>query len=45
MDCDGSLTLDEFVVAMKLVLMRRRNFEIPAVLPPQLKVPPIQPGT
>ncbi len=40
-DCDGSLTVDEFTVAMKLVLMRRKNFDIPSSLPHQLQVPPL----
>ena len=41
-DRDGSLSLEEFVIAMKLVLMRRRNFDIPQLLPQSLKVPPSQ---
>ncbi len=35
-DNDGSLTLQEFIVAMKLVLIRRQGYDIPVLLPDQL---------
>jgi hypothetical protein len=36
-DRDGKLTQDEFIIAMKLVLMRRKKHEIPNTLPDPLK--------
>ncbi len=37
MDRDNALSVQEFCVAMKLVLMRRRGHAIPAALPEDLK--------
>ena len=36
-DNDGSLSLQEFIVAMKLVLARRQSFDIPLLLPDELR--------
>ena len=35
-DQDNALSEQEFCIAMKLVLMRRKGFEIPATLPQAL---------
>ncbi|XP_011405599.1 PREDICTED: ralBP1-associated Eps domain-containing protein 1-like [Amphimedon queenslandica] len=34
---DGQLNFDEFIIAMKLVLMRRKGHDIPSVLPEALR--------
>ena len=36
MDQDNALSQEEFCIAMKLVLMRRKGVEIPGVLPQKL---------
>ena len=38
---DGQLNLEEFIIAMKLVMMRRNNHKIPSVLPDSLKPKPL----
>ena len=42
-DKDGALTLNEFCIAMHLVVLRRNNIELPPQLPPSL-LPPISSG-
>ena len=35
---DGQLNFDEFIIAMKLVLMRRKGHDIPSILPEVLSM-------